>query len=478
MRFADKTEFTLNFQGSDSFEIELKTGQVWANVTDVNLKLRGGNLLANLNQSTLDFKREDQKNVLTGIKHNTKVELLSSEKAINSLYLPAFTQITAYDKNISENYAKLKTAKLRKELRFAHLDQAILEKIEWNQKNFDSDLTFVQDVKSNLFQKHSDVLFLDLNTQLQNLAENLVFNSKKQNLISFNSIKNLYNTAFYFAGLGEKEKAEGKIVQIEALLNQLNDSEKDLLVQDLTQIYAGYNFISYADDAYFVKAHLKKAILALLPENQKINQEEFFFLDEIKNFEDSLRNYNLYSANLSVAKIVLEGIVQDLEQKKALITVNPNLLNIIREISYYNLLSNLTVLDEFLIEKQAQLELLSVTIAPENQKSEMQLEILNKRITLTNALINIRKYNLAKLVTEVGVNDFIAQLQDKEVSVVDYFLLLQKDLDNKITYIQKDLHGTAPLNEKQYQTDLAEKEAIEKAYNLYVKYQTEDQANN
>lgn len=149
-----------------------------------------------------------------------------------------------------------------------------------------------------------------------------------------------------------------------------------------------------------------------------------------------------------------------------------------RNISYSNLLSNLPSLDEFFINAQNQLESLAVAVAAEGDKNELQLEILNKRITLSNALIKISKYKLAKLVTELGVSDFIAELANKDNSVVDYFALLKSDLELKIAYIEQDLHSSSPLNEKLYQNDIAERESIDKAYELFVKLQESNELDN
>lgn len=164
-------------------------------------------------------------------------------------------------------------------------------------------------------------------------------------------------------------------------------------------LYSLNQTISFNDKAYFVKTKLENDILALANED-KSGYSEKFLMDEMANFERYL-----YAYKLSEAKIILTGIVDLWDKKKNLSELEQAILATHSEILYYNLLSNIENIDQDLLNLHLKLEKIELAQLPENERNEKALGMLNNRITLSNALLKISKYKLAKLVIEENMEE-------------------------------------------------------------------------
>ena len=142
-----------------------------------------------------------------------------------------------------------------------------------------------------------------------------------------------------------------------------------------------------------------------------------------------------------------------------------------RIICYHNLFSNLSSIDEDYVAYQARIEKKEFEETSEQNRAELVLEILKDRITLSTVLIKLHKFKLAKFVAEVGVNKLMADLTEEENSVKDFLVLLKRDLETKIAYIEEDLHGSAHINEENFKNYFTKILAEEEAYALLEEYE-------
>lgn len=194
-----------------------------------------------------------------------------------------------------------------------------------------------------------------------------------------------------------------------------------------------------------------------------------FCLDEVVNFEDYLFEYDL-----SRAKTVLAGIVEEWESKKELTVLEKENLLISLNNVYSALVANIESMDEDLLAYHLRLEKVSLQNFTDAEIAESALEYLNQRIRLANKLLDVKKYKLAKYVIEEKIDNLLTHLDQTTSSIQDYLALLKKNLDIKIAYIEENLHGSANIVEENYQEFYLESEAAEAAYQLLKNYADEN----
>ena len=261
------------------YEINLLSGQLWANVNNLKLDVKTPNSIITLMDSTGNVLREDEKTIFTGIRHNSKLAVLDqSSVQLNQLTIPASNQVTIYDFQITAAFEKLKVSKLTKELKMKHLLQSELQENEWFKENSILDLGVILKNTETKAPKYSDVIMAEFGSELKYLTSYLTFNPKKGQQHTVERILNLYNVAIYFADISEETKSNQKLEQIHNLISRLTPIEKEKLLSKLHQIYLENKTIANHDLSYKVKNNLKKTILALTSERNQFQTEKMFWM--------------------------------------------------------------------------------------------------------------------------------------------------------------------------------------------------------
>lgn len=138
--------------------------------------------------------------------------------------------------------------------------------------------------------------------------------------------------------------------------------------------------------------------------------------------------------------MILSGIINSWEKKSDLSEFEKDSLFAQSDSIANILFANIGNIDENLLKLQIDFEQLQLSFLNDSEKKESALEILKNRIRLSSAFLEINKYTLAKYVVEENTAELFQNLDETSQSIQNYLILLKKEVDTKIAYIEDNLH--------------------------------------
>lgn len=466
LRFEDQTEFDFFVNEWKKYEIVLKEGSIWSNVKDLDLKITAGNLQVVQNSSVVNIQREEWKTKIQGIRYNTKINLIDqTKKTLNEIFLPSNNEVTFLDSQISPSYSKLKLSKLKKELKFQYTDNLQIKSNPWFKKNLEDDL-FWQISQNSTNINYTSLFFTQAKFKLNDYLSFLIFNPNNKAKNSLNRINTLYNLAFLAESSDQRENFGKYLSEIDSTIQNSSEKNKEEILLFLVEKYYQNRFIAPIDRSYLIKENLIKNIQNLSDNNQKKEYITRFWIDELNNLENYLDKYEIIQANE-----ILKSIINQWNTINIFSETEKNLFSQTKIICYSNLFKNLNNLNASFLETYLLLDEIELNKLKPEDKNEAALILLWERINLATNLIERNNYKNAKILLSKNIESLLVNLNTENTSVKDYFAKLKNEIDKKISYIEKDLHGSAYIDQKNFKEYVDIIKSQEEAYAFVTAHQ-------
>ena len=411
--------------GRPRLGFELTRGSVWVKAADyLDVGTASSNTIFVQSSGILAYK--DQKTSLLVLSGDAKVVLSPPDgRVLNSLFVPLQNRVTFADVQLIDDYASLKTSKLRKELKMTRFTP---EGAGWFKKT----------------------------NQPENLPLALIHSPVVYRMDEFRStVKSWFN----FRGSENEPQAD---VELAYLLGYLTKQDDRIAAKELTrelEVLVNENDSSQGKKAQWVQllADLQsvESDVAIQVKDVLINvlQEdvgpELYRLD-LNQLQQALENQEVKSAE-SIAKKWLARwttgmITGHLAEYQRQVAILQSTLTSASKVVSINLLNTLD---------QAQ----NQGMVAEEDQEEARFNVAQMRLELTASLISNYRYDLAKLYLKNSYQALSIENANPSLASTQVFVSTGTFLAQRIDYALTSLHGTPqPIDETEFQKYLQTKQ--------------------
>lgn len=441
-------ENTADEWGRPHLGFELVQGELWVKTADyVDVGTASSNTI--FGQSSGKLSYDTQKTSLSVLSGDVKLALSNADgRVLNTLFIPLQNKVSFADAQLIDDYASLKTSKLRKELKMTRFP---VESNEWFSA---TDLT--KNVSLNLIHSPAiyrvDQLRLAVKSWLSftdQASDNTQTNTKLAYLLGYltqqdDRVAAKVITQELEIALGEVDLSDTQKVQWVQLLGELETVKTDVVTQ------------------------VKEVLITTLQDDLG---PELFRMD-LNQLQQTLRNQEVKSAEL-LAKNWLnrwtpESISGHSTEYQRQVAILHSMLASASKVVSIDLLN---ILDQ--AENQG--------MVTEEDQEEARFNVAQIRLELVASLISSYRYDLAKLYLKNSYQALSIENANPSLASTQVFVSTGILLAQRIDYALTSLHGVPqPIDETEFQKYLQTKQEqqglVEDLKSLLESDKSEDQA--
>jgi hypothetical protein len=440
IRLDESTELVLtenNFVEYSAYETDLprlafklNQGSVWINAFD-NINIRTQQSAVQFSHAVGIMTYAEPMNRIMMVTGSADLTILNKEgEALATFMVPLYNQVTYTDTQIIPEYSKLRTSKLKKELKLAPIAESLLND-PWIVRNTETDKEYFKEkdlIESQLVYKLKDGYY--------KFRAYLTFVPQTKRQLAINHTDTVL--CYLLGGVNQDE-----VRQLLADLDELtlNIKSDPLLKKLFTETFFGIGTVESDSPAYALKEYLMEYIFA--QDGPQI----------LRTYLSDLRN-NLDSFKLEEAKKTAETWIDKWSGKSLVSDIDEftNQSQIFHRIilSYADRITS-DILDAFDKSGEIRMEV-------SDNSEETRFAITEERLDISSALVVSFRYLAAKQYLKTSYESLEIDELQTQLASKDIFLERAKLLAQRIEYAEEQMHGAAKaIDETEFRDYLQQK---------------------
>ncbi len=440
IRLDESTELILtenNFVEYSAYEtdlprlaFELNQGSVWINAFD-NINIQTQQSAVQFSHAVGIMTYAEPMNRIMMVTGSADLTILNEEGEVLTVFMvPLYNQVTYTDTQIVPEYSKLRTSKLKKELKLAPIAESLLND-PWIVRNTEIDKEYFEEkdlIESQLVYKLKDGYY--------KFRAYLTFVPHAKRQLTIDHTDTMLR---YLLGGVNPDEVRQLLADLDGLT--LNIKSDPLLKELFTETFFGIGTVESDSPAYAVKEYLMEYIFA-----QDGPQILRTYLSDLRNNLDSFKLEEAKNtADTWIDKWNGKSLASDIEEFTNQSQIFHRII-----LSYADRITS-DVLDVFDESGQMRME-------ADNNSEEARFAITEERLDISSALVVSFRYLAAKQYLKTSYESLEIDELQTQLASIDIFLERAKLLAQRIEYAEEQMHGSAQaIDETEFRNYLQQK---------------------